>query len=116
MKKARQKKESNVEQVQPSPKNELMHETLLYNQEECEDHESCRQLLSTLGDYVDGTLSGELCARLEHHMKDCRRCRIVVNTMKKTIELYQETGEETPLPDDVHERLFLRLDLEDFLK
>jgi hypothetical protein len=58
MKKARQKKESNVEQVQPSPKNELMHETLLYNQEECEDHESCRQLLSTLGDYVESCVPG----------------------------------------------------------
>lgn len=82
----------------------------------CEDHESCKQLLSTLGDYVDGTLSGELCAELEQHMKGCERCRVVVDTMKKTIELYQETSEETELPDDVRERLYLRLNLDDYLK
>ncbi len=92
------------------------HETFVPNPIECEDHESCRQLLSTLGEYVDGDLSGELCAELERHMKDCQRCRIVVNTMKKTVELYQETGEETHVPDDVRERLYLRLNLEDFLK
>ncbi len=84
--------------------------------DECEDHASCKQLLSTLGDYVDGTLSAELCSELEHHMKDCQRCRIVVNTLKKTIELYQEADEDTPLPEDVRERLYLRLNLEDYLK
>ncbi len=84
--------------------------------DECEDHASCKQLLSTLGDYVDGTLSAELCSELERHMKDCQRCRVVVNTLKKTIELYQETGEEASLPEDVRERLYLRLNLEDYLK
>lgn len=82
----------------------------------CEEHENCRQLLSSLGEYVDGTLSPELCAVLERHMIDCQRCRVVVDTMKKTVELYQETGEETHLPEDVRERLFLRLNLEDYLK
>jgi anti-sigma factor RsiW len=93
-----------------------VHETHVHNLDECEDHESCRQLLSTLGDYVDGTLSSKLCSELETHMKDCKRCRVVVNTMKKTVELYQETSEETHLPDDARERLFLRLNLEDYLK
>ncbi len=84
--------------------------------DECEEHESCSQLLSTLGDYVDGTLSAELCNDLERHRKDCQRCRVVVNTLKKTIELYQETDEDTSLPEDVRERLYLRLNLEDYLK
>ncbi len=82
----------------------------------CEDHESCKELLSTLSEYVDGTLSMELCSKLEEHMQDCQRCRVVVNTMKKTVELYQETGEDVQLPEDVRERLFLRLNLEDYLK
>ena len=82
----------------------------------CEDHESCKQLLSTLSEYVDGTLSLDLCTDLEQHMQGCQRCRVVVDTMKKTIELYQETGEDTPLPQDVRERLYVRLNLEDYLK
>lgn len=82
----------------------------------CEEHESCKQLLTTLGEYVDGTLSAELCTELERHMKGCQRCRVVVNTLKKTVELYHETGEDTHLPEDVRERLFLRLNLDDYLK
>ena len=65
---------------------------------------------------MDGTLSAELCVDLEHHMKDCQRCRVVVNTLKKTIELYQETGEEILLPEDVRARLIHKLNLEDYLK
>ena len=35
------------------------------------DHETCRQLLASLGEYVDGALSQDLCAEMEKHMKDC---------------------------------------------
>ncbi len=116
MSKQTRKKMAMEEPVQSNEQHMQGHETHLHNLDECDDHESCRQLLSTLGEYVDGALSGELCAELEQHMKDCKRCRVVVDTMKKTIELYQETGEETHLPDDVRERLYLRLNLEDYLK
>jgi predicted anti-sigma-YlaC factor YlaD len=83
---------------------------------EQESHPCCSDLLSSLGAYIDGDLKNELCAEIEQHMKECPRCRIVVNTMKKTIELYQESAEETRLPGDVRERLFVRLDLEEYIK
>ena len=79
-------------------------------------HESCRELLSSLGDYVDGTLGDELCAEIERHMKGCNRCRVVVNTLRKTVELYHETAAETQLPEDVRNRLYIRLNLEDYRK
>jgi hypothetical protein len=118
MSKRRRTNEPNVEQARMHGHETHMpeHETHAHNLDKCQDHENCRQFLSSLSEYVDGALSGELCVELERHMKDCQRCRVVVNTMKRTIELYQETGEETHLPDDVRERLFLRLNLEDFLK
>lgn len=79
--------------------------------------ESCQQMLSTLGEYVDGELSEELCRELERHMQGCQRCRIVVDTLRKTVELYQETGEQDDdLPAGVRERLYLRLNLEDYQK
>lgn len=81
-----------------------------------EEHGKCSDLLPELCDYVDGTLSGELCAELERHMKECERCRVVVDTIKKTVELYQETAEDTQMPDEVRERLYLRLNLEDYMK
>lgn len=118
MSKQRRAKETNIKQARLHVHETHMpeHETHTHNLSECQDHESCRKFLSSLSEYVDGALSGDLCAELERHMKDCQRCRVVVNTMKKTVELYHETGEETQLPEDVRERLFLRLNLEDFQK
>lgn len=86
------------------------------NEHTHEEGETCSDLLSSLGEYVDGTLSPDLCSIIDHHMKDCPRCRVVVNTLKKTIELYQETDEDPSLPPEVRERLYLRLNLDDYLK
>lgn len=52
----------------------------------------CRKLLKQMSDFIDNDLSPELCAELEEHIKGCPNCRIVFNTTKKTIELYQESS------------------------
>lgn len=76
----------------------------------------CKQLLGSLSEYIDGELQSELCAEIEEHLKDCDNCRIVVNTLRKTVELYEQTADPAGLPDAVRERLFLKLELKDFLK
>lgn len=76
----------------------------------------CQSLLTSLGEYVDGELSADLCSALERHLMGCSRCRIVVDTLRKTVDLYHETSGEACLPDDVRSRLYLRLELDDFLK
>jgi len=78
-------------------------------------HEDCRQLLNSLSDYVDGDLPQELCDEVELHMKDCDNCRIVVDTLSKTISLYQTSSEPAAVPEEVRQRLFHRLDLDEFL-
>jgi anti-sigma factor RsiW len=75
---------------------------------------ACRDLLGALSDYVDGTLQEELCRELERHLAECEDCRIVVDTYKKTIYLYHTTA-QADLPTDVRQRLFKRLDLEQFI-
>lgn len=77
--------------------------------------ENCRELLSSLSDYVDGTLGEELCTELERHLSSCENCQIVVDTLKKTIYLYKVTTTSTELPDDIRQRLYHRLDLDEFL-
>ena len=76
----------------------------------------CRQLLGSLSEYIDGTLQEELCTMLEEHMKDCENCQIVVNTLRKTVELYEQPDPTEELPDAVRERLFLKLELADYLR
>jgi anti-sigma factor (TIGR02949 family) len=76
----------------------------------------CCELLGQLSEYIDGELADDLCAALERHIQECSNCRIVYNTMQKTIELYQHTGEKESIPEDVRGRLYKRLDLNEYLK
>jgi len=69
----------------------------------------CNQLLGNLSEFIDGELQAELCAELEQHLEGCDNCRIVVNTLRKTIELYKQTNEPIELPHAVRDRLYSKL-------
>ncbi len=79
------------------------------------DHKKCRDLLGSLSEYVDGTLDDSLCLELERHMLDCENCRIVVDTLRKTIILYRANAEPVEIPGDVRQRLYQRLNMQDFI-
>ncbi len=79
------------------------------------DHENCEQLLGSLSEYIDGELTPELCEEIEKHLAGCDDCRVVLNTTKRTIDLVHAPIEKPDLPDDVRERLFKRLNLDDYL-
>jgi anti-sigma factor RsiW len=77
----------------------------------------CKELLGNLSDYVDGTLGEALCQEIEQHLASCTNCRVVVDTLRKTIYLYHETARDpADVPPHVRERLYRALDLEDYLK
>jgi anti-sigma factor (TIGR02949 family) len=80
------------------------------------DHEHCHALLGNLSEYVDGVLEEELCAEIERHLEGCDNCRIVIDSLRKTVSLYQTTAQSDAMPEEVRERLFKRLDLDEFLK
>jgi anti-sigma factor (TIGR02949 family) len=75
----------------------------------------CQNLLGSLSDFIDGSLSADLCVELEQHLAECENCRIVVDTLQKTIYLYHATATTPDVPSEVRERLFHRLDLDDYL-
>ncbi len=79
-------------------------------------HLNCEALLGSLSEYIDGELNPELCQEIEKHLAGCENCRVVLNTTKRTIDLVQAPAEKTDLPDEVRERLFKRLNLDDYLK
>jgi anti-sigma factor (TIGR02949 family) len=78
-------------------------------------HKNCQTLLGSLSEYIDGELPADLCQQIEKHLDGCDNCRVVLNTTKRTIDLVRITPDEKPIPDDVRERLFLRLNLDDYL-
>jgi anti-sigma factor (TIGR02949 family) len=79
------------------------------------DHKDCHQLLGSLSDFLDGDLESNLCAQIERHLAECPDCKIVVDTMQKTVSLYHTDSEQDKVPEGVRQRLFRRLEIDDLL-
>jgi anti-sigma factor RsiW len=77
--------------------------------------ENCRHMLADLSDYLDGEASEALCAEIERQMTGCEECRIVVDTLGKTIFLYRELP-RPEMNEDARRRLYQSLDLQEYLK
>jgi anti-sigma factor RsiW len=76
------------------------------------DHANCREMLGRFSDYIDGELEATLCAEIEAHLDGCPDCRVMIDTMRRTITLYH-TQTATELPSDVEMRLYKVLNLEE---
>ena len=66
---------------------------------------ACRELLARLCDYLDGELAADWCAELERHLAVCDDCRVLVDTTRKTVLLFQRYG-RTALPAEAEARLW----------
>lgn len=71
----------------------------------------CPELINELSDYLDGAAAPEICAEIERHLQECPDCKVMVDTLEKTISLYRERDGDTELPEDVRKRLYRVLDL-----
>lgn len=73
---------------------------------------NCRGIVKELSNYLDEALDSSLKANIEKHLEHCEDCRVVVDTTRKTIQIYCNS-EPAPLPDDtrmrLHEALVKRL-------
>lgn len=75
------------------------------------DHRACQEILDHISDYLDGELEAALCAELEAHLSGCHNCRVLVDTVRKTITLYHAQP-PAELPSDVEGRLYRVLKIE----
>ena len=71
---------------------------------------SCREILDSLSEYIDAELDPSLCAEIEAHMDGCSPCVAFLNTLKKTVVLYKNCGDDTEVPQQV------TIDLHRFLR
>lgn len=70
---------------------------------------TCNQFLDELSDYLDDSVEGELRQELERHVAECPNCWVMVDTTKKTLEIYKGLEPE-PIPGDLHTRLMAALE------
>ncbi len=65
---------------------------------------NCRDVIIEVSSYLDGDLTPEALAELKRHLDRCLDCRVIVDTVRKTIDIYCQ-AEPIPLPEDVRTRL-----------
>ena len=64
----------------------------------------CKDFLNELTDYLDGALSESTRAELDEHLHWCHECHVLLNTTKKTIEIYRD-NQIYELPENLRTRL-----------
>ena len=64
----------------------------------------CKDFLNELTDYLDDTLSESTRAELDDHLHWCHECHVLLNTTKKTIEIYRD-NQIYELPENLRTRL-----------
>lgn len=65
---------------------------------------NCKTIVVELENYLDKELDPGLRASIEEHLAKCKKCRLIVDTTKKTVEIYCNS-EPAPLPADTRKRL-----------
>ena len=65
---------------------------------------NCTDFLAKLTDFFDGQIEPDLLAEVKEHLGTCHHCEVVVNTTRKTIDIYRH---EQPyeFPDELSTRL-----------
>ena len=53
----------------------------------------CNEVLEQLSEFLDESARAELCRAIEQHLSQCHGCRFYVDSVKKTIVLYQSDRE-----------------------
>ena len=65
---------------------------------------TCTEFLTILDDVLDESIAVETRTEIELHLRQCGHCEVVMNTTRKTIEIFQ-CHEVYELPTEVSERL-----------
>ncbi len=79
-----------------------------------EHHVSGKLCLDTLQDlslYLDHEATAQLCEEIERHLAECADCRVVFDTLQRTISLYR-AHPEPEMPGSLRERLYRTFQLE----
>ncbi|MGA2112925.1 MAG: zf-HC2 domain-containing protein [Anaerolineales bacterium] len=78
------------------------------------ERDECRRLLGSLSAYLDGEAEARVCQAIQEHLASCEDCRVVVDTLRRTISLVHQT----PLPElspAARERIWRVLQQEGFV-
>jgi Putative zinc-finger len=70
---------------------------------------TCKQFLQELNDYLDPSTDPATKCHLEKHVSECPNCFVLVDTTKKTLQVYKGL-EPQNIPENVKARLWKALE------
>ena len=70
-----------------------------------------RKVFSSVCSFIDGELDDATCEELKKHMAACPRCRIYVDTVRKTILLYKVKDTPRKVPNTTRKKLYAAIAL-----
>ena len=65
---------------------------------------TCTEFLAMLDDLIDDSVTTEMRADLQEHLRGCEHCEVTLSTTRKTIQIYR-SHEIYEMPMGLRERL-----------
>ncbi len=65
---------------------------------------TCTEFLAQLDDLIDDSVTQQMRADLQEHLRGCEHCEVTLSTTRKTIEIYR-SHEIYDLPAGLRDRL-----------
>ena len=65
---------------------------------------NCKSVIREISNYLDGELEPSVKQDLEHHLEDCEDCKVVVDQVRLTVDVFCDS-EPVELPSDIKSRL-----------
>lgn len=65
---------------------------------------TCKDFLKELSEFLDQSLDPDTRKELEQHVNDCPNCWVVLDTTKKTLNVYKGM-EPKSIPEPIHTKL-----------
>ncbi|MFA5834421.1 MAG: zf-HC2 domain-containing protein [Bacteroidota bacterium] len=72
---------------------------------------SCGKVYEHLCDNLDAKLDSESCRRIKAHIKGCKNCSALLDSLKKTVYLYKQYPAPA-LPEQSRKKLFAVIHME----
>ena len=69
----------------------------------------CQAFTRAVSDYLDDAVDAACRAALDAHLNSCERCRVLCQTLRRTVELYRRLPSAC-IPPDVEARLMTKLE------
>jgi anti-sigma factor RsiW len=71
--------------------------------------QDCQAFARAVSDYLDGAVEAACRAAMDGHLVRCERCRLLCQTMRRTVDLYRRLASAC-IPPDVEARLMTQLE------